>query len=429
MRRWAVLLTLVVLVCGRADAEYFKVTASSIIAKGPWVDVRAFMDGVGGKPTLSAWESAQTTTDVTSVLQAAIDNQFQGGIVFLPPGTYLFSSTLVFSKPIQFRGAGTPSIHVQDPYASTKLLKAASLNGDAIRLTDRGTKLSGFWLDGQVGNGGDGIVIWGAEEGVEDVGVSHMGRDGIRVGTDDNTQSANTWYLNRVWAHSNTRHGFYVHDNAIIGSDGVPNTNAGTGIHLTARANGGDGFRVGYAVANTWIGLTSEVNVGSGVTLDNGARSQTFIGGDFAEVNGSFDFAITAGASNNRLWGVHLSNAHFIDYGTGNIIVGEDLNRLGGASMTSLSLGGGTPIIGHLTATDNVDFDLTTNQCQGVPIAVIGAASGDTASIGVPSSAVVDNIVYYPFVTTNQVSIYACRVSAVGVNPPSGLFRVDVWKH
>ncbi len=44
-----------------------------LITKGPWVDVRAYMDGLSGRPALAAWQASPMTVDVSAAIQAAIE--------------------------------------------------------------------------------------------------------------------------------------------------------------------------------------------------------------------------------------------------------------------------------------------------------------------------------------------------------------------
>lgn len=66
-----------------------------IVKESPWVDVRAFMDGTGGRPTLAAWEADQAngefpTVDVLPAIRAAVDYALQNKImtVFMPDGIF-----------------------------------------------------------------------------------------------------------------------------------------------------------------------------------------------------------------------------------------------------------------------------------------------------------------------------------------------------
>lgn len=69
-------------------AGYF----TDIITKGPWVDVRSFMDGASGRPTLATWVAAPTTTDVTAVVQAVVATGAKN--ILFPGGSYLITDTI-----------------------------------------------------------------------------------------------------------------------------------------------------------------------------------------------------------------------------------------------------------------------------------------------------------------------------------------------
>ena len=111
--------------------------------------------------------------------------------------------------------------------------------------------------------------------------------------------------------------------------------------------------------------------------------------------------------------------------------VGVAIATNGGATTIggSLTIGAGTAITKHLSATATLDF---ANQaavgCEVLTITVTGAAVGDTVAIGVPNGSDTTNSTFYGWVSaTNTVSVKHCVV--VSGNPASGSFRVDVWQH
>jgi hypothetical protein len=70
-----------------------------IVKESPWVDVRAFMDGLAGRPTQAAWNAAQTTTELSEVFAAAIASMTDsGGELRLPPGVLFIDNTVRISK-------------------------------------------------------------------------------------------------------------------------------------------------------------------------------------------------------------------------------------------------------------------------------------------------------------------------------------------
>jgi hypothetical protein len=93
-----------------------------VITKGPLVDVRSFMDGLSGRPTHATWYANQTTTDVTVVIQAAINSVTYGAgtapglgsspTILLPHGIFKITDSLDFvgTHNINFIGLGPTSI-------------------------------------------------------------------------------------------------------------------------------------------------------------------------------------------------------------------------------------------------------------------------------------------------------------------------------
>ena len=85
----------------RKDDNQGRMWSYDVITKGPWVDVRAFMDGLSGRPTYATWYANQATTDVTTVIQTvlnSVDHTITGGSeIRLPNGIFLITSTLTMS--------------------------------------------------------------------------------------------------------------------------------------------------------------------------------------------------------------------------------------------------------------------------------------------------------------------------------------------
>jgi hypothetical protein len=79
------------------------INTSDLITKGPWVDVRAFMDGLSGRPTYATWYADQANTDVILVLDAA--NAAAKGVVYFPSGIYAISSTFVLKTNTAYLGS------------------------------------------------------------------------------------------------------------------------------------------------------------------------------------------------------------------------------------------------------------------------------------------------------------------------------------
>ena len=100
---------------------------------------------------------------------------------------------------------------------------------------------------------------------------------------------------------------------------------------------------------------------------------------------------------------------------------------------TSISIAGGTSIIGHLSATASLDFGATSaNTCDDLTITVTGAADSDTCALGVPNAlASGANTSLNCFISaSNTVTVRRCN-SATGAaaDPAAATVRATVWKH
>jgi hypothetical protein len=103
-----------------------------------WVDVRAYMDGLSGRPTLAAWEASPTTVDVTAAIQAAIHAaETSGGNIFFPAGTFLISAALYLDSTApmltyHIRGQGKQTILKPTGFTNSSFLKLNE-NSSAVK--------------------------------------------------------------------------------------------------------------------------------------------------------------------------------------------------------------------------------------------------------------------------------------------------------
>lgn len=87
--------------------------------------------------------------------------------------------------------------------------------------------------------------------------------------------------------------------------------------------------------------------------------------------------------------------------------------------------------LGTLRDTATLDFgSIAIDTCSTLTITVTGARSGDAVSLGIPNASVSTNIIYTAWVSaSNTVTVRACNNShLVAKDPPSGLFRVAIFK-
>ncbi|OLB33850.1 MAG: hypothetical protein AUH11_20055 [Acidobacteria bacterium 13_2_20CM_57_17] len=107
------------------------------------------------------------------------------------------------------------------------------------------------------------------------------------------------------------------------------------------------------------------------------------------------------------------------------------------AASGSVTIGGGTPILEHLSQAFTVSVpSVSPNNCASLtPITFTGASDGYTIALGVPNALVAgttgDFLQYFAWVSTaNTVTIRVCNPhGASASNPVSGTIRVDIWKH
>ena len=130
-------------------------------------------------------------------------------------------------------------------------------------------------------------------------------------------------------------------------------------------------------------------------------------------------------------------------YPSGNVAIGNggDVARLAVgdtaqfqvSSSGAVTIGAGTPILSHLSVTGSIALaDFNPNSCQTVSLVATGASDGDTVALGIPSVlSAVDGLTWFGFVgSQDTASIRICNSTTSAVtNLPSGIMRVDIWKH
>ena len=130
-------------------------------------------------------------------------------------------------------------------------------------------------------------------------------------------------------------------------------------------------------------------------------------------------------------------------YPSGNVAIGQggdiaklavgDSSQFQVSSAGAVTIGGGTPIVSHLSSTVAVTYEnFRPNSCQTVSLSLPGASDGDTVALGISGVlASVDRLTWFGFVDAqDSVSIRACNITTAPIRDvPSGTARVDVWKH
>jgi hypothetical protein len=103
------------------------------------------------------------------------------------------------------------------------------------------------------------------------------------------------------------------------------------------------------------------------------------------------------------------------------------------SSAGAVTIGGGTPITQHMSATASLDFPgIDGNSCNTLTVPVNGAADGDTVSLGISNAlGSLDRVTWFGWVSgPGVVSIRACNAARYRApDPPAANVRVDVWQH
>lgn len=150
--------------------------------------------------------------DVSGAIMAALNSRANGADVFFPDGGYRISQTINVFRKGRMRGACLSETADRNP--TVRFFKSATLNGPAILFAQdsAGFVMEGIELDGENGNGGDGIVGWTNSITLRNVSVYRMGRDNVRFGKDGFGANANNWKWDRVVSNLAKRHNFHLND-------------------------------------------------------------------------------------------------------------------------------------------------------------------------------------------------------------------------
>jgi hypothetical protein len=180
------------------------------------------------------------------------------------------------------------------------------------------------------------------------------------------------------------------------------------------------------------VTATAFVGDGSGLTGITAATANT---ANFATSAGSANTAGNAAALGGLLPGsyarVDIGNAF-----TGSQSIVGDLTQTGNLATTgTVTIGGGTPIVKHLSASFDPGFPtLKPGVCATADFPFSGLADGDTLALGVPSSRLTGGGVlqYFAWVSaSNTVTLRVCNIAPNSAQKTvaTGSIRVDVWKH
>jgi hypothetical protein len=102
------------------------------------------------------------------------------------------------------------------------------------------------------------------------------------------------------------------------------------------------------------------------------------------------------------------------------------------SSAGAVTIGGGTPIIQHISVTAPLSITgLGPASCTVMTVTASGAADSDSVALGIPNAfASAADLVLFGWVSApDTVSIRTCNMGSINPGDLSGTARVDVWKH
>jgi hypothetical protein len=112
--------------------------------------------------------------------------------------------------------------------------------------------------------------------------------------------------------------------------------------------------------------------------------------------------------------------------------VGVELDVQGDTATSTLAVGGGTAVVGILTATASLDFTaISANACEDLTVTVTGAAANDSVALGMPAALYETGASYSGWVSSsNTVSVRRCNESSGALtNVAAATVRVTVIKY
>lgn len=102
------------------------------------------------------------------------------------------------------------------------------------------------------------------------------------------------------------------------------------------------------------------------------------------------------------------------------------------SSAGAVTIGGGTPIIQHISVTAPLSITgLSPGSCTVMTVTAAGAADSDSVALGIPNTfASAGDLVLFGWVSApDTVSIRTCNMGSTDPGALSGTARVDVWRH
>lgn len=257
---------------------------------------------------------ADGVTDDHPSLQALVNyvNSSGGGKVDLPAGKFLIKDTLVIPQGVHVSGSGfIESYPGNTSKRPTRIIKDSVVLGVDVRVS---ASIKDLIIDGAANNLGDGLRLRENSAMAENVIVTQMGGDGIRIGDKETKVNGNAWTLTNCKSLRNKGHGFVVDT---LNTGAGPDANGGMAIKCNAWQNDKSGWFIGECAVNSFIACYSESNKEHGWFVSEDGKRNGFINVQ-SEQNVISDFTFEASSSNNLV--ITSSEANIVDEGYNTVV-------------------------------------------------------------------------------------------------------------
>jgi len=331
------------------------------------------------------------STDDVIALQAAIDAaELVNGTVYLPPGTYMISDTLVISSHITFRGAGHGYNTPAAAKATTIIQKSVDNLGILVSDGADYTVLENFMLYSALGSATtNGIEIGQASNATNGVSYAVLRNILVRGCYDGvDVRQGNVGLMDNVIAIGNYRHGIAIDSDR---PDTVINTNAWTLLHCIGGSNAGDGLSIVDGKDITVLGGDFESNGARGI-YTNGSRGYIR---SYAESNIGNDFE--CGSLAQASW--FMVQATTVSLGTNKVMYIDQTPSP--KSLYNDASNNWTIQEGTLTlAGPNSDYDYVKwGMTQEDVTLSTGGVTTDTAATFLPANAIIESVIAFVVTT------------------------------
>jgi Concanavalin A-like lectin/glucanases superfamily len=208
-----------------------------------------------------------------------------------------------------------------------------------------------------------------------------------------------------------------------------------------ALLNGGNSFVGNQNVAGV---ITASSFSGDGSGLSNISASNISSGTASIDISGIAASAVTASSALNAVNSSNLAGVAASNYARRDVtntfqanqsIMGSLVATGDFSSGGSASIGSGTPILRHLSATFDPSLALLKpSKCTSTQVSLADTDDGDTVSLGVPNSRMGGGgeLLYTAWASSaGTVTIRVCNLdpNLKQTSAGTGSIRVDIWKH